>query len=515
MKIGLLLSQHARRTPDKQAIVYGEENLTFGTLDRQSDRMANALLAEGLKPSDRVILYVGNSVELVVAVAALWKAGALPIPITTWTVGRELAFMVSDAKPFAVLYGPEQRDAVRSAELPDGVMHIMTEPADHAIDLKALIAAGEDTSPPALPPEPDDAMIGYTSGTTGNPKGSIMTHSNLITTQLFTSAVTGARGEDTYMIMTPIAHRVGMARLVTCFCLGATVVVMPKFDPADAIALIERHRISIISLVPTVARRLLERVEATGALCESLRLITATGEAFPETLKARLSSVLPEVGLWVFYGMTEGGVPAAISPAEQKRKPGSVGHPMPGVEIRLLDETGADVPLGESGEVVMRSGAPGRAMVSREYFNRPEANRDAYRDGWFRTGDLGRFDEDGYLYLVDRVKDMILSGGLNIYSREVEQALEAAPAVREVSVVAGPDADFGECVVAYVALKPDTETTADALIDHCRDRIASYKKPKYVFFLDALPRNANGKVTKVALRDRAAQAITGQQGDGS
>ena len=152
-------------------------------------------------------------------------------------------------------------------------------------------------------------------------------------------------------------------------------------------------------------------------------------------------------------------------------------------------------------------------MVSREYFNRPEANREAYRDGWFRTGDLGRFDEDGYLYLVDRVKDMILSGGLNIYSREVEQALEAAPAVREVSVVAGPDADFGECVVAYVALKLDTETSAEALIDHCRDRIASYKKPKYVFFLDALPRNANGKVTKVALRDRAAQEIANQQGE--
>lgn len=513
MKIGLLLSQHARREPEKPAIVYDGDVLTFGALDRQSNRMANALRAEGLKPGDRVILYVGNSVALVVAVAALWKAGALPVPITTWTVGRELAFLVSDSKPFAVLYGPEQSAAVRSAELPDGVMHIMTEPVDHAIDLKALIAAGEDKPPPALPPEPDDAMIGYTSGTTGNPKGSILTNSNLITTQLFTSAVTSARGEDIYMIMTPIAHRVGMSRLVTCFTLGATVIVMPKFDPADAIALIERHRVSIISLVPTVARLLLERIEATGASCDSLRLITATGEAFPETLKSRLAAALPHVGLWVLYGMTEGGVPAAISPEEQKRKPGSVGQPMPGVEIRLLDDAGAEVPPGESGEVVMRSGAPGRVMVSREYFNRPEANREAYRDGWFRTGDLGRFDADGYLYLVDRVKDMILSGGLNIYSREVEQALEAAPAVREVAVVAGPDEEFGECVVAYVALKPGATATASALTEHCRDRIASYKKPKHIFFVDALPRNVNGKVLKVALRDRAAQEIANQPGD--
>ena len=231
---------------------------------------------------------------------------------------------------------------------------------------------------------------------------------------------------------------------------------MPRFDPGDAIALIEQHRITAISLVPTVARLLLERIEAMGAKCESLRLITATGEAFPEALKARLSKALPHVGLWVFYGMTEGGIPAEISPEEQKRKPGSVGLPIAGVEIRLVDESGTDVPAGESGEVWLRSGTPGRAMVSREYFNRPEANRDAYRDGWFRTGDLGRFDDDGYLYLVDRVKDMILSGGLNIYSREVENALEAAAPVREVAVVAGPDDVLhGEADVAQVAVGGD------------------------------------------------------------
>ena len=513
MKVGLLLSQHARRSPDKVAIVYGDQVLSFGTLDRQSNRMANALLAKGLKQGDRVILYVGNSVELVVAVAALWKAGALPIPITTWTVGRELAFLVSDCKPFAVLYGPEQMDAVQSADLPGDIMHIMTAPAGHALDLKSLIEQGDETAPPALPVEPDDAMIGYTSGTTGNPKGSILTHANLITAQLLTSTVASLRGDDIYMIMTPIAHRVGMARLVTCFSLGATVIVMPRFDPGDAISLIERHRISVISLVPTVARLLLERIEATGTACESLRVVTATGEAFPETLKARLASVLPHVALWVFYGMTEGGIPAAIGPEEQIRKPGSVGQPILGVEIRLVDEAGADVPVGEFGEVILRSGAPGRAMIAREYFNRPEANRDAYRDGWFRTGDLGRFDEDGYLYLVDRVKDMILSGGLNIYSREVEQALEAAPAVREVAVVAGPDSEFGECVVAYVALKPDAAATADDLIAHCRERIASYKKPKYVVFLDALPRNANGKVLKAELRERTEQDIADQPGE--
>ncbi len=507
MKIASLLSQHAGRAPSKPAVIYGDDVLTFGELERQSNRMANALLAKGLRQGDRVILYVGNSLELVVAIAALWKAGALPIPITTWTVGRELAFLVSDSKPFAVLYGPEQIAEVQSAELPGDVMHIMTAPSEHGLDLAALIAAGDDAPPPPLPPRPDDAMIGYTSGTTGKPKGSITTHANLITAQLLVSTYCNHSGDDIFMIMTPIAHRVGMARLVTCFTLGASVVVMPRFEAAAAITLINQHQITIISLVPTVARLLLERIEATGAVCPSLRAMTATGEAFPVSLKERLALALPHVGLWVFYGMTEGGIPAVLRPDEQSLKPTSVGRPMPGVEIRLTDESGMDVETGQTGEVLLRSGVPGQAMVAREYFNRPEANGEAYKDGWFRTGDVGRFDEDGYLYLVDRVKDMILSGGLNVYSREVEQALEAAPAVREVAVVAGPDADFGECVVAYVALKPGQTATAEELIAHCRDYIAGYKKPKYLFCLDDLPRNVNGKVVKAELRERAARDI--------
>ena len=236
MKIGLFLSQHARRVPDKPAVILGERMLTFGMLDEQSNRMANALLAKGLKQGDRVALYVGNTIELVVAVAALWKAGALPIPITTWTVGRELAFVVDDAKHFAILYGTEQADQVASANLPDDVLHIVTEDKDHAISLASLIETDDDTAPPVLPPEPDDAMISYTSGTTGTPKGAILTHANLVTAQLLFSTVTGLSGNDIYMIMTPIAHRVGMARLVACFSMGATVIVMPRFNPAEALA---------------------------------------------------------------------------------------------------------------------------------------------------------------------------------------------------------------------------------------------------------------------------------------
>jgi long-chain acyl-CoA synthetase len=464
-------------------------------------------LSKGLAQGDRVILYVGNSLELVVAVAALWKVGALPIPITTWTVGRELAFLVADSKPFAVLYGPDQEAAVQTADLPACVMHITTAASDRGLDLTSLVEAVAEGPPPSLPPSPDDAMIGYTSGTTGNPKGAILTHANLITAQLLVSTYCGLRGDDIYMIMTPIAHRVGMARLVTCFSLGASVVVMPKFDPTDAVSLITQHRVTVISLVPTVARLLLEWIEATGETCESLRAVTATGEAFPVLLKERLAALLPHIGLWVLYGMTEGGVPAVLRPDEQILKPTSVGRPLPGVEIRLVDEAGADAAQGDSGEVLLRSGAPGQAMVAREYFDRPEVNRETYKNGWFSTGDVGRFDEDGYLYLVDRVKDMIVSGGLNIYSREVELVLESAPAVREVVVVAGPDKDFGECVVAYVALKPGHEANLEVLIAHCRNYIAGYKKPKYVFILESLPRNVNGKAMKSDLRARAPQDI--------
>jgi len=511
MWIGTILSTNARRRPDRKAIVFGARELTFGELDARSNRLANALVDRGLTPGDRVILYVGNSLELVEMIAAIWKAGGVAVPITTWIVGRELAFMANDCEPFAVVHGRQQQENVDQALAGrPGVLRVLiedVEEGDGVVGYDTLLEQGSAAPPPTLPTGHVDALIGYTSGTTGNPKGAVTTHANLVATQMCTATFWQLGLDDVYLVSTPIAHRVGMSRMIACFVLGATLVVMPRFDAAAAIDLIRRHGVSVVGTVPTVCRLMLEEMEKTDEPFETLQFMFATGEAFPVELKRRLAARLPHLKLISFYGLTEGGTPAALMPEEQLAKPESVGRAMPGVEIRLVDPEGRDVPVGEQGEILLRSGAPGSFMVAKGYFNRPEVNAVTFKDGWFHTGDVGRFDEDGYLFIVDRVKDMILSGGLNIYSREVEQAIETLDAVREVAVVAGPDREFGECVVAYVAPRPGLTVTEEEVVARCRQEIASYKKPKHVFVVDELPRNATGKVLKTALRDRAAADV--------
>lgn len=511
MKIGTLLSHRAVRHPDRTAVIFGDQKLSFQALDTRSHRLANALIDRGLKPGDRVILYIGNSVELVEAIAAVWKAGGVVVPVTTWLVGPELAFMVDDCQPFAVMHGPEQ------TEQADIALHGRTDvlriviggkTGPEALSFEALLTSGTEAPLPVLPPTPDTAIIGYTSGTTGRPKGAMLTHANLITSQLGVATYWELSLDDVYLVSVPIAHRTGLARLIACFCLGVTLVVMPRFDAAQAVDLIVRHRVTVVGTVPTVARLILEELETTDHVLDHLRFMMLTGEACPIALKQRLMARLPHLKLITFYGSTEGGQPATLLPDEQDWKPDSVGRPSPGVEIRLVDENGCEVPVGETGEIIIRSGEPGSFMIAQGYFNRPEANAEAFKDGWFYTGDVGRFDADGYLYLVDRVKDMILSGGLNIYCREVEQAIESLPGVREVAVVAGPDAAYGECVVAYVACRPGMSVTAEEVIARCREQIASYKKPKHVFVVDRLPRNVNGKVVKSELRSRAARDVS-------
>ena len=514
MKVGALLASHTRRGPERVAIAFGDEEVTFAELDGRSDRLANGLLDLGLAPGDRVILYVGNSTALVETAAAAWKAGGVVVPVSTWTVGAELAFMVDDCAPFAIVFGPDQADAVAEAVGGDGapvLLFIGDDAPAGAIPVAELAGRAAPTPPPALAPQPDDAMIGYTSGTTGKPKGAIITHANLVFQALITATAWSLDEDDVFIVTTPIAHRTGLSRLLSCFCLGSKVVVLPRFDPPAAIATIGRHGVTVFGGVPTVVRLLLDALEPGDTRCDSLTHLLATGEAFPVPLKRRLAERLPGVGLYSFYAITEAGCPAALVPDEQDHRPESVGRPFLGMDIRLMREDGSAAPVGEEGEIEVRCGERGRAAIMRGYFNRPEANAASFDGDWFRTGDVGRFDDDGYLFIVDRVKDMILSAGLNIYSREVENAIESHPAVAETAVVAGPDTEFGECVAAYVVRRDGAAADAAALIEHCRARIASYKKPKYVFFLEALPRNANGKVVKTDLRTRVADDVAAAQ----
>jgi acyl-CoA synthetase (AMP-forming)/AMP-acid ligase II len=305
-----------------------------------------------------------------------------------------------------------------------------------------------------------------------------------------------------------MAHRTGLGRVANSVCLGSTLVILPKFDPKAAVDIIEREACTVLGCVPTIARMMLPEIERRPAACRSLKTLVATGEAFPVEVKTRLLKALPDLRIFSFYAQTESGFVACLRPEEQATHAASIGRPVPGVEIRIVDPSLNDVPDGEAGEVLVRCGAPGAFMTMREYYNRPDATAETILDGgWIRTGDAARRDRDGYLYFVDRVKDMIVSGGLNIYSKEVELALIEHPGVADAAVIGVPDAEFGEAVMAFVERRPGTAATEGELVEHCRKLIASYKKPKFVRFVDSLPRTGTGKVVKGDLRKRAAELV--------
>ena len=508
MKLGAMLADCALRFPEREAIVCEDRRISFGELDRTANRLANALLARGQTVGDRLVMYMPNSAELVEAMVGAAKSGALIVPVATRLAAQEVDYIVGDCEPWAVIFTPEFRETAHAAAANapnDPFLIAVGEANDGEISFSALLAEGDAATAPPLPTEFDDLVIGYTSGTTGRPKGSIATHTAIVLLGGFINpSEWGLTAEDRIIATTPMAHRTGLGRIANAVCLGCAVVILPKFDPVACIDTIKRERITVIGLVPTIARMLMAEIEKRPDACRTLRMMVATGEAFPVEIKQRLAAAVPHLKLYSFYAQTEAGFIACLRPEEQLTYPTSCGRPVPGVELRIVDAERNELPVGETGEILMRCGAPGLTAMT-HYWRNPEATEAAFHEGWLITGDVGRLDEHGYLYFVDRAKDMIVSGGLNIYSREVEDALEAHAAVNEAAVLPVPDPEFGESVFAYVTFHEGKTATEDDLIEHCRSLIASYKKPKFVRPIDVLPRNSTGKVVKVTLRESAAK----------
>jgi long-chain acyl-CoA synthetase len=435
MRVEELLFRNAARRPRHTAVVCGNRRICYQELAHSVKAKAQSGRA-----GERVAVQLPNSIEFVEQAYAAWAAGAVVVPINTRLAAAEVQFIVQDAQA-------------------------------------------------ALKSDPDDCLILYTSGTTGRPKGAVNTHANIIVQNVeHHVAAWGIGEEDVFLATTPLAHRAGMARLVNALGLGGTLVVMEKFDAAQALALIERERVSVAGLPPTVLRMMLPLLRADASAGATLRRVIVSTEAFPAHLLRELAGLLPKVQFYGVYGMSEAAVSSADL-AEQLDRPGTVGKPLPGVEVKI-----------ENHELLVR----GRDAVMKGYFNRPQANAEAFRDGWFHTGDLARIDAQGYLYIVDRKNDMVVSGGYNVYSKEVEQVLAEHPDIAEAAVIGVPDELYGEAVAAFVQPRPGAQLSVENVIEHCRAQLAGYKKPRHVVFVDALPRNSLGKVLKSELRKRGA-----------
>ena len=513
MKFASYIASHARTMGDKEAVICGTQRIRFAELHETTDRLAQSLRAQGVAVGDRVAIYLPNGAEFVRAFIAIVKAGAIAVPINLPLSAPEITHILGDCMPKAAFIGDETRETfLRAANGIDGIVRITVgskQAGEHALD--ALIAAGAPHTP-EVPIEFDDCMISYTSGTTGKPKGAILTQANYIVLNGFMNATLwGLSKSDRHLATTPLAHRTGFARVANLIAHGSTLFILKRFDAREAARIVREEKITVVGMVPTVGRLMLPEIEAAPQDFASVHTMLFTGEAFPLDVKERLHRALPEAEMHTFYALTEHGGATTHDTQGLFTHPDSVGRVIPGIELRLADGAGREVPVGEVGEIWLRTGEPGRYLAMRGYFNRPKDTAETIRDGWIVTGDMGRFDADGYLTIMDRKKDMVLSGGYNIYSKEVELTLRAHPTVRAAAVIGVPDPVFGEAVAAFVEINDGMTVDADTLIAHCRDRIASYKKPKYVEFIAELPVNSTGKVMKTKLRERFAEKAANRE----
>ena len=508
------LSRHAFMQADGVALRYKGETTTWATLDDRSRRLAAGLADVGVRKGDRVIILITNRPEFVEALIAVNRLGAVAVPINFRLVASEVAFLAHNSGSVAIVVEQDLAALVASvrADADREIASIVVgDNADQAgpgsIRFESLIEDHEQLSGNGAATDGELALICYTSGTTGRPKGAMLTYTNL--TMQTISGVLASTTVDTAgvrLITPPLFHIAGVGGLLPSITLGVTTAIMPTgaFDPDVLLDVLESEQVTGVFLVPTQWQMVCER---PGIENRKLALRTISWGASPATpaILRAMDKAFPGVPNICTFGQTEmSPVTTVLSGEDAIRKLGSVGKPVAGVAARIVDAEMNDVPRGEIGEIVYRG--PG-TMIG--YWNNPEATEDAFRGGWFHSGDLVREDEEGFIYVVDRLKDMIISGGENIYSAEVENVISDHPKVREVALVGAPHPRWVETPVAFVVAHDEQDPpTAAEIIDFCQTRLASYKKPTRVHVVDQLPRNASGKILKTPLRDQAKQEST-------
>ena len=488
----------AARRGDQPVIIAGDAVWTFSRLDQASDAVAGGLVELGAQAGDRIGLFCLNGPEFVVAYLAILKAGATVVPINLMLNPRAIGFILNDAGASGLFYSRQLAEAAAAArQAAPGVRFAISvgEDRDASAEIDALMACGAE--PPACATDAGSlAAVLYTSGTTGRPKGAMLSHRNLMSnTASVQEALSFQPGVDRILLVLPMFHAfaatVGMLTPLVC---GLTLVIAERFEPRLVSAAIETGGATIFLGVPSMFSLLLRLDDAGVAQWRTVRACISGGAAMP---KAVMEAFEERFGIPVLEGdgPTECSPVTCVNPIDGPRKPGSVGLPLPGVEMRVVDEQGATMVDGAHGEVCVRG-----PNVMLGYLGLEEESRQSFYGDWFRTGDLGYRDGAGYFYLVDRIKDLIITNGMNIYPRIIEEVLYQHPAVAEAAVVGEPQELHGEIPVAYVAIKPGAEADPVELRNWCRDHLGRHEVPRRVELVDALPRNAAGKILKRELR---------------
>ncbi|NYE35959.1 long-chain acyl-CoA synthetase [Nocardioides cavernae] len=511
-----LLERSAEAYPDRTAVVLGDTRLTYAQVDAAASQVANLLVSRGIEPGDKVALSCPNLPYFPIVYYGILKAGATVVPLNVLLKGREVAYHLddSDAKAYFCFQGtpdlPIGAEGHAGFEQTDACEHFFVITADPAAESPiegtetlGRAMAGQAPRFETVEVDGDDtAVILYTSGTTGQPKGAELMHRNMISNATASDALFGASAErpDTLLCVLPLFHSFGQTVIQNAgFAFGGTVVLLPRFEAGPALQLMEKERVTFFAGVPTMYWGLLGALDDSGVdvrtVAETVRVAVAGGSALPvevhKDFERRFGVTILEG-----YGLSETSPVASFSVYGEPVRVGSIGKPIPGVEMKLINpEPGVRDDLGEGEDVVGEIAIKG-PNIMKGYYGRPDATAEAIVDGWFRSGDLGRKDADGWYYIVDRSKDMIIRGGYNVYPREIEEVLLTHPDVSLAAVIGVPHESHGEEIKAVVIRNDGATVTEDELVAWAKEQMAGYKYPRVVEFVDALPMTATGKILK-------------------
>jgi long-chain acyl-CoA synthetase len=506
--LATMLRESARSRPDKVAIILDQFKLDYKTVEALSNQVAGSLQAAGVKRGDKVGLMLPNVPQFVIAYFAILKAGAVVVPMNVLLRAPEVAWYVGDSEAKVLITWEDfAEEAMKGvAQLSGVTTYVVNKPGSESRPQGTRSFTELMQGSPAFDmaaTDPDDvAVLLYTSGTTGKPKGAELTHFNLfMCCQVSADRLVDFKEDDVGLAVLPLFHSFGQSNVMnTTIYAGGTITLVPRFEVDKVLEVIQRDRVTIFAGVPTMYFALLHHPEAGKYDTSSLRMCVSGGAAMPgevmKTFEQQFGATILEG-----YGLSETSPTASFNRSQEERRFLSIGKPVWGVEMRIHDES--DQPMGPGqenvGEIVIRG-----HNVMRGYYKQPEATAEAMKGGWFHSGDMGYVDAEGFFFIVDRKKELIIRGGFNVYPREVEEVLYAHPAVQEAAVIGVPDDKLGEEVKAVVSLKQGQSATEEELIAWCKERVAAYKYPRSIQFIDTLPKGPTGKILKKELKQQLA-----------